>query len=88
MSTVGIRALKQNPSQVIAEVALGQVVIVTDRGRAVAQIGPIPRSTRESLLASGRIRPRRGSLAELPAPVAGRAPIGPVLQSMRDDERY
>ncbi|NBO67964.1 MAG: type II toxin-antitoxin system prevent-host-death family antitoxin [Actinobacteria bacterium] len=37
MREVGIRALKQNASEVIADVALGETIVVTDRGRQVAQ---------------------------------------------------
>lgn len=87
MSTVGIRALKQNASQVIAEVAKGGRVIVTDRGRAVAQLSPISASPIDALVDAGRIRPRRRSLTELPPPASGE-PLSPVLQAMREDERF
>ncbi|MGH8923614.1 MAG: type II toxin-antitoxin system prevent-host-death family antitoxin [Acidimicrobiia bacterium] len=33
MTKVGIRALKQNASAVVAEVVAGEVVTITDRGR-------------------------------------------------------
>ncbi|MFM8948289.1 MAG: type II toxin-antitoxin system Phd/YefM family antitoxin, partial [Acidimicrobiaceae bacterium] len=38
MREVGIRALKQNASEVIADVVQGETIVVTDRGRQVAQI--------------------------------------------------
>lgn len=41
METVGIRALKQNASAVIARVAKGESIEVTDRGRPVAKIVPL-----------------------------------------------
>ncbi|MFN2486319.1 MAG: type II toxin-antitoxin system Phd/YefM family antitoxin [Acidimicrobiia bacterium] len=37
MSVVGIRALKQNASAVVAEAASGELVTITDRGRPVAR---------------------------------------------------
>ena len=37
MSEVGIRALKQNASAVVAEAASGETVTITDRGRPVAR---------------------------------------------------
>jgi antitoxin (DNA-binding transcriptional repressor) of toxin-antitoxin stability system len=38
MKTVGIRELKTNLSQVLREVAAGDVYLVTDRGRVVAEL--------------------------------------------------
>lgn len=87
MDTVGIRALKQNASQVIASVVRGQRIVITDRGRAVAQLTPISVSPQQSLVDSGRLRPRRGSLADIPAAAPG-APLSPALAAMREDERY
>jgi prevent-host-death family protein len=87
MSTVGIRALKQNASQVIAEVAKGARIVVTDRGRAVAQLSPISHEPLDALLETGRVRPRRGSLADIPAPEPG-ASLSAALQDMRAEERY
>ena len=86
MSTVGIRALKQNASQVIAEVTRGTRIVVTDRGRPVAQITRVSAEPLQALVESGRIRPRRRSLAALPEPEPGE--LTPTLQAMRDAERY
>lgn len=38
MKTVGIRELKTNLSRVLREVAAGDVYLVTDRGRVVAEL--------------------------------------------------
>lgn len=89
MSTVGVRALKQNASVVVAEAAAGEVVTITDRGRAVAQLGPLPASRLASLVAGGRARPPKRSLVELGPPPrrrAGREPLSAVLAAMRDEE--
>lgn len=91
MKTVGVRALKQNASAVVADAASGEIVTITDRGRAVAQLIPLPAGRLEALLAAGRARPPKRSLADLgPAPRRRRgAPaLGSVLAEMRDEERF
>ncbi|WP_022881206.1 type II toxin-antitoxin system Phd/YefM family antitoxin [Gryllotalpicola ginsengisoli] len=87
MTEVGIRALKQNASAVIADVAQGQTVTITDRGRPVARLSPLPSSPLDDLAAAGRIRRGRGRVADLPAPEPG-APLSPELSELRDGERY
>jgi antitoxin (DNA-binding transcriptional repressor) of toxin-antitoxin stability system len=69
MTTVGIAELRQNLSRYLKLVEQGERLVVTDRNRAVAELGPPP-STGEALdglIAAGRVsRPlRRG----LPAPL-------------------
>jgi prevent-host-death family protein len=87
MSTAGIRELKQNASAVIAEVASGETVIITDRGRPVAQVSPIVESPYAAMRAAGLIRPATRPIRDLPAPEAGE-PVSPTLEAMRLDERY
>ena len=87
MSEVGIRALKQNASAVVAEAAAGETVTITDRGRPVARMSAIPKSRLRALIEEGHARPARGRLADLPAPDPGPG-LSSTLQEMRDDERY
>ena len=87
MSEVGIRALKQNASAVVAKAAAGETVTITDRGRAVAQMTSIPASPLQSLLAAGRGRAARRDISELPPPAAGPS-ISRELAAMRDAERH
>ncbi|MCT1653283.1 type II toxin-antitoxin system Phd/YefM family antitoxin [Brachybacterium muris] len=91
MSEIGIRALKQNASAVVAEAAAGHTVTITDRGRPVAQMSALPHSALQRLLDSGRARLPRVRFSELPAPApamsAGSA-ISEELQAMREAERY
>ena len=87
MSEVGIRALKQNASAVVAEAAAGETVVITDRGRPVAQLTPIPTSPLQRLIAAGAARPPRRDISQLPIPEVG-PPLSRELAAMRDAERY
>ena len=87
MSQVGIRSLKQNASAVVAEAASGETVTITDRGRPVAQMTPIPKSRLAALVDAGSARPARCDLADLPAPEPG-PDLSGVLEQMRGAERY
>ena len=91
MKTVGIRALKQNASAVVADAAEGEIVTITDRGRPVAQLVPVPSSRLEALVAAGRARLATRSFAGLAAPAKrrrGRRRLSEVVEEMRGDERY
>jgi prevent-host-death family protein len=91
MSTsVGIRALQQNASAEVARAAGGEIVEVTDRGRPVAYIVPIPQGRLAGLVRAGLARPARRRVAELGPPLAadaGRPPLGDLLAEARSDER-
>lgn len=91
MSEVGIRALKQNASAVVAEAAAGELVTITDRGRPVAQLVPVATSRVEALVAAERARPALRRLSDLPDPARrrrGRATLSDDLEGMRQAERY
>jgi prevent-host-death family protein len=60
--TVGVAQLRQNLSTYLQRVARGERLIVTDRNRPVAELGPPATAGAEldRLLAEGRVsRPRR-----------------------------
>ena len=84
---VGIRALKQNASAVVAEAAAGETVTITDRGRPVARMTAIPASPLAGLVAAGRARPARRSLADLAPPEADGDLTG-ALAEQRAEERW
>jgi prevent-host-death family protein len=67
MNTVGIAELRQNLSRYLARVERGERLVVTDRNRPVAELGP-PSSTGaalDRLIAEGRVsRPLRRGLPE------------------------
>jgi prevent-host-death family protein len=88
--SVGIRALQQNASAVVARAANGEVVEVTDRGRPVAYIVPIPQGRLAGLVRAGLARPARRRVADLdaPLPAASESPsLGELLADARADER-
>jgi prevent-host-death family protein len=90
MKEVGIRALKQNASKVVAEAAAGEIIVITDRGRPVAQITPLPKSRLQQLIDAGLATPAEGSLADRlpPQPLKGDGPtLTETLLQMRDEER-
>lgn len=86
MVRVGIRALKQNASAVVASAAAGEIVTITDRGRPVAQMTALPATRLAGLVEAGRARPARRRLDELPAPEPGPS-VAAELAAMRDAER-
>lgn len=87
MKEVGIRALKQNASAVVANAVAGETVTITDRGRPVAQLTAIPSSRLAALLAAGRARGARRDITRLPAPPPG-PDLSGELHRMRSAERY
>ena len=87
--SVGIRELRQNLSVYLRRVERGESLVVTDRGRPVALLGPLPEraSLRDRLRAEGRVRPARVDLAALgmPPPVPVRGSITEALDEQRAD---
>jgi len=91
MTEVGIRALKQNASAVVAQVAAGELVTITDRGRPVAQMVPITSTPIEELIATERARPALRKLSALPEPArrkSGRPALSEDVERTRAPERY
>ena len=64
-NTVGIAELRQNLSLYLRRVEKGERLLVTDRNRPVAELGPAPssRTSIDRLIAEGRVsRPARRGL--------------------------
>ncbi|HJS49623.1 MAG TPA: type II toxin-antitoxin system Phd/YefM family antitoxin [Gaiellaceae bacterium] len=91
--SIGIRELRQNASRYLRLVEeRGEPIQITDRGRPVAYLSPIPAPTSriEQLKASGRIRPAKGSWKDLGPPLKlepGEKPLSVILEELRADER-
>ena len=90
MNQVGIRELRQRASDLLRMVERGETIEITDRGRAVALLGPLPDgSPIDRLRRAGEIDAADGDLDDLPEPLASSASQLPsaVLARLRDDER-
>ena len=92
MDSVGVRQLKQNASAVLRRVGAGETLQITDRGRPVALLVPIPQEAGvlDRLVAAGRATAPNGNLDDLPAPVRptpGRPLPSEILEEMRANER-
>jgi prevent-host-death family protein len=91
MRRIGIRELRQQASRYLREVQSGETIEVTDRGRPVARLVPLPHSgSIEDLVGSGRVAPATGDALDLgpPLPPAeGEALPSEALAAMRADER-
>jgi prevent-host-death family protein len=64
--TVGVAELRQNLSVYLRRVSRGERLVVTDRNRPVAELGPVPTGADlDRLIAEGRVsRPLRSGLPE------------------------
>jgi prevent-host-death family protein len=91
MQKIGVRELRQNASEWLRRVTTGESFEVTDRGRPVALLIPIPQEDGlDELVATGRARPPRGRLSDLGPPLPGRTGSpspSEVLERLRSDER-
>jgi prevent-host-death family protein len=90
MTTVGVRELRQRASELLRLVQRGQTIEITDRGRPVAVLAPLPEgSPLERLRAAGEVEPASADLDDLPPPVRSTGIELPsvVLAHLRRDER-
>jgi len=91
MTSVGVRQLRQRASELLRRVEAGETIEVTDRGRPVAILAPVPEGAPlERLRASGDLIPATADLEDLPDPIAVEAGAdlpSAVLARLRRDER-
>jgi prevent-host-death family protein len=91
MRAIGIRELRQQASKYLRDVEAGETIEVTDRGRPVALIVPLPRTGRlQRLATAGRLDEARGDALELGDPLepATGAPLpSETLAALRANER-
>ncbi len=89
--SIGVRELRQQASKYLREVQRGETIEVTDHGRPVALLTPIPNGSRlERLAASGRLTPAAGDLLDLGKPLKPAARVqlpSEALSKAREDER-
>ncbi|WP_031746078.1 type II toxin-antitoxin system Phd/YefM family antitoxin [Mycobacterium tuberculosis] len=92
MTSVGVRALRQRASELLRRVEAGETIEITDRGRPVALLSPLPQGgPYEQLLASGEIeRATLDVVVDLPEPLdldAGVELPSVTLARLREHER-
>lgn len=91
MTTVGVRELRQRASELLRLVEQGHTVRITDRGRPVALLAPIPdTSPLDRLRPSGACRPGSAlARAAWPMPLAFDSAMSAsaALAELRRDER-
>jgi prevent-host-death family protein len=91
MGTSGIRELRQRASELLRRVEAGETIEITDRGRPVAVLAPLPdQAPIERLRATGDLEPARSDLTDLlePLPLAvDQEPPSRILERLRRDER-
>jgi len=90
MASVGIRELRQRASELLRRVAAGESIEITDRGRPVAMLGPVPADPLERLIVAGDLQPSEGDILDLPEPLelpGGAELPSAALARLRRDER-
>lgn len=89
MERIGIREIRQNASEYIRRAEQGETIELTDRGRPVARLTPIPPGgVLERLIAEGKARPAKGDLLELGPPPPrkpGERPLPEILDELREE---
>jgi len=88
MERIGVRELRQNASRYLARVANGEAIEVTDRGRPIARLVPVPsgENALTELLRSGRLKTPESD-TDLEAPADFGIDAAARLAEMRADER-
>lgn len=89
MARVGVRELRQRASELLRRVEHGETIEVTDHGRPVALLTPLPEgSTLDRLRAAGEVESAIGDIDELPPPLPSQGELpSEVLARLRRDER-
>jgi prevent-host-death family protein len=88
MERIGVRELRQHASRYLARVANGEPIEVTDRGRPVARLVPVPsgENALAELLLSGRLKAPESD-SDLEAPEDFGIDASARLAEMRAEER-
>ncbi|HEX9645331.1 MAG TPA: type II toxin-antitoxin system prevent-host-death family antitoxin [Acidimicrobiia bacterium] len=91
MTSIGIRELRQRASEFLRRVQGGETIEVTDRGRPVALLSPIPDTPPLArLLAAGDVDEATSDVSDLPEPLElepGQATPSSVLERLRAHDR-
>ncbi len=94
---VGVRELRQNLSVYLDRVKEGERMEVTERGKPVALLVPLPEespNSLEAMIADGRVIAAKHDLGEYLAkhpplpPLPGEKTLTQILLEMRDEETF
>jgi antitoxin (DNA-binding transcriptional repressor) of toxin-antitoxin stability system len=68
MERIGIRELRENLHRYLERAGQGEAFDVTDRGRPLARLGPLPQGGGRlaRLVADGRVTPARRGIGDIP----------------------
>jgi prevent-host-death family protein len=92
MERIGVGELNQNTVEILARVGRGEVIEVTDQGRAVARLVPVEddRSTLARLVGAGRaVAPIIGRPVPPPPPSGDRSvDVAADIAAARTEERW
>lgn len=84
MAEVGIRELNQQTGRVLRRVAAGESLVVTDHGRPVAMLVPLPESKLDQLVIAGQATVGESTLRPV-APVKLPRSTAEILAELNDD---
>ena len=88
MKSVGLKLLKNKLSEYVRLAAAGETIVITDRGRAVAELVP-PRRKSESIIErgvrEGWITPAKRPFRPLPPRLPAVATLAEMLQELEQD---
>ena len=84
MAEIGIRELRDHLSRYLERVQLGEEVVVTDRGRAIARVVPMSgERTIDRLIREGRVTPARTRKRTLPKPIRAKGTVSDLVAEQR-----
>ncbi len=88
MERIGIRELRQNASEYVRRAESGETIEVTDRGRPVARLAPLPKAVNllDRLIAEGKVTPATRDWRTLAPPRPGARPLSEIVDEMREDK--
>jgi len=88
MRSIGVRELRQHASRYLEEVAAGEPIEITDRGRPVARLVPITGDPWNDLITAGEVveAARAVSVGDI-EPAAYPHSASEALERLRSDER-
>jgi prevent-host-death family protein len=88
MEHVSVRELRQHLSRYLRRVERGERLVVTERRRPVAVLGPLPENedVLDYLIAIGEATPATSDLLDLPPPIPVEGPSSEeILDELRAD---